>query len=50
MNTDIKESANIYPLSSKKTFLHYYKELWTNNSLQENYTGQQIVTDVMLLR
>jgi len=37
MNIDIKESANIYPGPSIETFLHYYEELWTNNSLQENY-------------
>jgi hypothetical protein len=33
MNKDIQESSNINPGPSKETFLHYYKELWTNNSL-----------------
>ena len=37
MNKDIKESANIKPGPSKETSLLYYKELWTSNSLQENY-------------
>jgi hypothetical protein len=32
----IKESANVNPSSSKETFLPYYKELWTNNSFEEN--------------
>jgi hypothetical protein len=30
MNIDTEESANINPGPSKETFLHYYKELWTN--------------------
>ena len=31
------ESSNINTGPSKETFLHYYKELWTNNSLQGYY-------------
>ena len=45
MNIDIKESANINPRPSKAAFLHYYKELWTNNSLQENYWNRDDVDD-----
>jgi hypothetical protein len=37
MNKDMKESTNINPGSSKESFLHDYKELWNNNSCQENY-------------
>ena len=32
MNKDMKESTNINPVPSKELFLHYYKELWNNNS------------------
>jgi hypothetical protein len=31
------ESSNINPGPRKETFLHNYKELWTNNSLQGYY-------------
>ena len=31
------DSSNINPDPSKETFLHYYKELWTNDSLQGYY-------------
>jgi len=44
MNKDIKESANINPGTRKKKF-HCYKELWTNNSLQENYWNTENVGD-----
>jgi SET domain-containing protein len=37
MNKDIKESANINTGPRKETFYDYYKELWTNNFLQEYY-------------
>ena len=36
MNKDIKQTANIKPDPSKEIFWHYYKELWTNHSIQEN--------------
>ena len=45
MNIDIKESANINPRPSKAAFLHYYKELWTNNPLQENYWNTENIDD-----
>jgi hypothetical protein len=44
MNENIKESANINPGTRKKHF-HFYKELWTNNSLQENYWNTEYVDD-----
>jgi hypothetical protein len=48
MNKDIKQTANVNPGPSKEIFVYYYKELWTNNSIQENYwnndTDDKIVT------
>jgi len=48
MNKDINESANINPGPSKETFffLHNYKELWTYNSLQENYWNTENVDEL----
>jgi hypothetical protein len=43
MNKDMKESANIKPRPSKQSFLHYCKELWNNNSHQENYWNAENV-------
>jgi hypothetical protein len=48
MNKDIKEAANIKPGPSKEIFLHYYKELWNNNFLQENYWDTENVDDQRL--
>jgi len=48
MNKDIKQTVNIKPDRSKEIFVHYYKILWTNNSIQENSwtkeTDDKIVT------
>jgi hypothetical protein len=44
-NKDIKKPANTNAGPSKETFL-YYKELWTNNSLQENCWNTENVDDV----
>jgi hypothetical protein len=33
----------------KKHLLHYYKALWTNNSLQENYWNKDNVDDGLII-
>jgi len=43
MNKDIKGSANIKPGWSKEKFVHYYKELWNNKPLEENYCNTEIL-------
>jgi hypothetical protein len=48
MNKDIIESTNITPGPSKAVFLHYYKEIWTNISLQENYLNTENVEDSII--
>jgi hypothetical protein len=48
MNKYIKESANINPGPSKETFLHHYKEIWTSNSLQENFWNTENVDDKII--
>jgi len=48
MNKDMKESANINPGPSKESFLHYYKELWNNNSHQENYWNTENVDNEII--
>ena len=35
MSKDIKESANINPGPSKETFLHYYKEIWNTENVDD---------------
>jgi hypothetical protein len=35
MSKDIKESANINPGQSKETFLHYYKEIWNTENVDD---------------
>jgi len=48
MNKDINESANINPGPSKETFfLHNYEELWTYNSLQENYWNTKNADEIV---
>jgi hypothetical protein len=41
MNKDTKKPANITPGPGKDIFLRYYKELWTDNSLQENCSNTE---------
>jgi hypothetical protein len=48
MNRDVKESANISPGPSNEIFLHYYKELWNNNFLQENFWNTENVDDKII--
>jgi hypothetical protein len=48
MYKDITESAHVKPGPSKENFLHYYGELWTNNSLQENYWNTENVNDEII--
>jgi hypothetical protein len=48
MNKDVKGSANINPDPSYETFLHYYKELWANYSLQENVWNTENVNDEII--
>jgi hypothetical protein len=50
MNKDIKESANIKPGPSKETLLLYYKELWTSNSLHENYSNAENVDGIITIK
>ena len=49
LNKDIQESANINPGPGKETFSNYYKELWTNTSLQENYLNTENVDHEIIM-
>ena len=45
MKKDFKLSGNINSDPSKETSLHYYKALWINNTLQENYWNTENIDD-----
>jgi len=39
----MKKSVNLTPGQRKDIFEHYYKELWTNNIIQEHYLNTEYV-------
>lgn len=45
---DYTESANIKPGPSKEIFLHCYKKLWANDSLQEYYWNRENIDDEII--
>jgi hypothetical protein len=49
LNNGMKESSNINPCLHKEIFLYYYKFLWTNISLQENYCNTENVDDEIII-
>jgi len=50
MNKYIKLSTNKNPGPSQEIFVHYYKVLWTNHSLQENYWNTENIDDILTLQ